>query len=137
MCCVKEYIPDIPLLTGETVLPRWKWKLIIVYKFTPFMFGGIGARLSCDVVHFKLYFSYVIHMYALLYMFIYRLLRWLSSKESTCNAGDVGSNPGLGRFAGGGHGNPLQYSCLENTMDRGAWLATVHRVAESDTTETS
>ena len=39
---------------------------------------------------------------------------------------DVGSIPGLGRFSGGGHGNPLQYSCLENAMDRGAWQATVH-----------
>ena len=63
------------------------------------------------------------------------------SKESACNAGDPGSSliaqlvknlpamqktPGLGRSPGGGHGNPLQYSCLENPMDRGAWLATVH-----------
>ena len=42
-------------------------------------------------------------------------------------------DPGLGRFPGGGHGNPLQYSCLENPLDRGAWQATVHRVAESQT----
>ena len=45
----------------------------------------------------------------------------------------VGSIPGLGRSPGGGHGNPLQYSCLENPMDRGAWWATVHRVAKSQT----
>ena len=44
---------------------------------------------------------------------------------------DVGSIPGLGRFPGGGHGNPLQYSCLENPMHREAWRATVHRVASS------
>ena len=44
---------------------------------------------------------------------------------------DMGSIPGLGRSPGGGHGNPLQYSCLENPMDRGAWWATVHGVAES------
>ena len=43
---------------------------------------------------------------------------------------DLGSIPGSGRFPGGGHGNPLQYSCLENPMDRGAWQATVHRVAK-------
>ena len=44
-------------------------------------------------------------------------------KESTCNAGDPGSVPGLGRSPGEGNGNPLQYSCLENPMDRGAWQA--------------
>ena len=43
---------------------------------------------------------------------------------------DVGSVLGLGRSSGGGHGNPLQYSCLENLMDRGAWWATVHRIAK-------
>ena len=50
------------------------------------------------------------------------------------NAGDireVGSIPGLGRFSGGGHGSTLQYSSLENSMDRGAWWATVHGVAKS------
>ena len=52
-------------------------------------------------------------------------------KESICNAGELGSVPGLGRSPGEGHGNQLQYSCLENPMDRGAWRATVHRVAKS------
>ena len=56
-------------------------------------------------------------------------------KESACNAGDPGSIPGLGRSSGEGNGNPLQYSCLENSMDRGAWRATVHEVAESDISE--
>ena len=54
-------------------------------------------------------------------------------KESTCNAGDLGSVPGLGRSPGEGHGNPLQYSCLENPMDRGACRAAVHRVKKSRT----
>ena len=44
---------------------------------------------------------------------------------------DVGLVPGLGRSSGGGHGNPLQYSCLENPMDRGAWRATAHGIAKS------
>ena len=52
---------------------------------------------------------------------------------SDSNAGDLGSIPGSGRFPGGGNGNPLQYSCLENLMDRGAWYATVHGVAKSRT----
>ena len=46
--------------------------------------------------------------------------------------GDAGSIPGLGRSPGGGPGNPLQYSCLENPMDRGAWRATAHRVAKRE-----
>ena len=54
-------------------------------------------------------------------------------KASACKAGDPGSIPGLGRSPGEGNGNPLQYSCLENPMDRGAWWATVHRVAKSRT----
>ena len=52
------------------------------------------------------------------------------SKETACNAADPGSIPGLGRSSGEGNGNPLQYSCLENPMDRRAWLATVHANAE-------
>ena len=57
-------------------------------------------------------------------------------KNLPANAGDVsdaGSIPGLGRFLGGGNGNPLQYSCLENLMDRGAWQTTVHGVAKNQT----
>ena len=56
-------------------------------------------------------------------------------KNPPANAGHLGSTPGSGRSLGEGNGNPLQYSCLENPMDRGAWQAIVHRVAESDTTE--
>ena len=52
-------------------------------------------------------------------------------KNPTANAGDRGSSPGSGRAAGGENGNPLQYSCLKNSMDRGACLATVHGVAKS------
>ena len=62
------------------------------------------------------------------------LPRWFSSKESE-NTGDEGLIPGSGLSLGGGNGNPLQYSCLENPMDREVWWATVHRVAELDTIE--
>ena len=59
-----------------------------------------------------------------------------SGKEPSANARDlrdVGLIPGLGRFPGEGNGNPLQYSCLENPLDRGAWWATVHSVTKSQT----
>ena len=58
------------------------------------------------------------------------LPRWLGGQESTCNAGDVSSIPGLGRSLEEGNGNPLQYSCPGNPMDRGAWRVTVHGVAK-------
>ena len=54
------------------------------------------------------------------------LPRWLSGKESACQAGDTGSIPGSERSPGQGNGNPLQYSCLGNPMDRGAWQAIGH-----------
>ena len=56
---------------------------------------------------------------------------WLSAKESACNSGDPGSIPGSGGSPGEGNGNPLQYSCLENTMDRGAVWDTVRGIAKS------
>ena len=62
------------------------------------------------------------------------LPRWHSWRNRPANTGDitdVGSIPASQRSQGGGHGNPLQYSCLENSMDRGAWRATVHRVTKS------
>ena len=76
-----------------------------------------------------------------------RILEWVAISFSrgfsrprdqthACNAGDLGSIPGSGRSTEERNGYPLQYSCLENIMDRGAWQATVHGVAESVTTET-
>ena len=58
-------------------------------------------------------------------------LVWLSGKDSACDAGDAVSIPGSERSPRGGHGNPLQYSCLESSMGRGAWQATVHVVSKS------
>ena len=58
-----------------------------------------------------------------------------NGKESSCNSGDPDSISGLGRSAGEGNGSPLQYSCLEDSMDGGAWQATVREITESDTTQ--
>ena len=76
-----------------------------------------------------------------MYYFPAAAITWASQvvlvvKNLPANAGDVrdmGLIPGSGRFPGEGNGNPLQYSCLENPMDRGAWQATVHGVAKSQT----
>ena len=59
--------------------------------------------------------------------------RWLGGKESDCQYRDASSIPGSGRSPGIGDGNPFQYSCLENSMDRGTWRVTVHGVTTSQT----
>ena len=73
--------------------------------------------------------------YSGLISFTIRLPGGSEVKASASNEGDLGLIPGSGRSPGEGYGNPLQYSCLENPMDGGAWWATVHRVAQSDMTE--
>ena len=76
----------------------------------------------------------VVNFYISLFFTV--LPRWLNGKEFACKAGDPGSIPGLGKFPGERNGNPLQYSCLGNLMDRGVWRAKVHGIGkESDTTE--
>ena len=67
------------------------------------------------------------------YMYIQDFPGGSDGKASAYNVGDLGSIPGSGRSPGEGNDNPLQYSCLENPMDRGAWWATVHGVAKSQT----
>ena len=60
---------------------------------------------------------------------------WLNAKESACNAGGMGSVPGLGKSPEGGHGSLFQHPCQENPTDSGAWWAPIHWVTESDMTE--
>ena len=83
----------------------------------------------------KNFFGLILHLLKLQFWFkIIYSAQWL--KNPPANSGDVGSIPGSGRSPGEGNGNPLQYSCLENPMDRGAWWATVHGVAKKlDTTK--
>ena len=93
-----------------------------------------------------IYNIYVIYICMCVYIYIassvcvcvcvYGLPWWLSGKESACDAGvtgGTGSTARSGRSTGGGHGNPLQYFCLENPMDREAWWTAVHGVSQSQT----
>ena len=76
------------------------------------------------------------YMYVCVYIYTHNRLGfplWLSGRQSACSAGETGnmdSVPGSGRFSGEGNGNILQYSCLENPTERGAWWAAVHSVAK-------
>ena len=89
----------------------------------------VGERDLCGIK------SHPQHVIGYKYTFEMGFLGSSAGKESNCNAGDAGSIPGLGRSPGEAIGYPLQYFCLENSKDRGAWWATVHGVTESDTTE--
>ena len=102
--------------------------------------GGLQSMESQS----RTQWSDLAHMHLHIYVYLYKLWtwlqcsnglpRWLRGQEPTCNAGDTGdpvSIPGLGRSPRGGNGNPLQYSCLENPMDREAWRATVCEVPKS------
>ena len=89
------------------------------------------------VCMYKIFLSLTRHPYKQIYFYVCKLNTYVcvcgsDGKESACNEGDLDSILGLGRSPGEGNGNPLQYSCLENSMDRGALQATVHGFAESD-----
>ena len=79
--------------------------------------------------------KYLVHSSLSLYVYYYRDDFTIAQtvKNLACNAGDQGLIPGLGSSFGDGNGNPLQYSCLENSMDRETWQATVHGVTKSRT----
>ena len=104
----------------------WGQGLICLLSSSPW---NIRSAFFLCIYICKVYFF----VFRIAYSFNWGLPGSSDGKESACNAGDLGSIPGLGRFPGGGNGNPFQYSCLENSMDRGAWRATVHGVAKSRT----
>ena len=101
--------------------------LYIFQSLLQVLFGIIFPLLA----HSRLLFSKVIA--PAMYILDWGFPGGSNSKKSTCNAGDPGSVLGSRRSPGEGNGNPLQYSCLEKPMDRGAWRATVHRVTKSRT----
>ena len=93
---------------------------------------GLG-RSPGEGIGYPLQYSYLENSMDCIVHGVTKNQTWSEDKASACNAGDLGSIPGLGRSPREGNGNPLQYSCLENLMDRGAWRATVHGVAMSQT----
>ena len=94
-------------------------KRCLLYTISGWIFSGFERKLSVKFAYYWIGLPW-----------------WLSGKGSACNTGDTedaGSIPGSGRSPGGGHGNLLEYSCLENSMDRVAWWATVHEDTKSQT----
>ena len=88
---------------------------------------------SLKCLLFKLLFDYYYYFFNMPFR---GLSLWLGGKDSACNveyARDVGFIPGSGRYPGGGNGNPLQYFCLGNPMDRVIWCATIHRITQNQT----
>ena len=107
------------------------------------MFAAWLCHLLCHLWQVtEIFWATVRHLNTIMLLLIRQLIRVGTSfpggsvvKNPPANTGDAGSIPGSGRSPGGGNGNPLQYSYLENPMDRKAWGATVHRVTESDVME--
>ena len=100
--------------------------------------GWNPGLLHCRQILYQLSHKGSPYIYTYTNIHIYNYIQFPDSsdgKQSACNVGDLDSIPGLGRSPEEGNGNPFQYSCLENSVDRGAWQAIVHRIAESDTTE--
>ena len=102
------------------------WLISLKAKFLRFI----------HIAYIRTSFLFMAEKHSIVYIYMYMDFPGGSDgKASAYNAGDLRSIPGLGRSPGKENGNPLQYSCLEKPMDGGAWRATVHRIAELDTTE--
>ena len=118
--CVLLLISSLAWLVCVSVI----WNIFRPNSKTRFMFSFHKWRKRYACSGWRVYYS--LHTY-------WGFPGGSDSKESTCSAGDLGLTAGSGRSPGGRHGCPLQDSCLENPMDRGAWQATVHGIAKSQT----
>ena len=134
----REWCSSLQNYDGST----WKKDILMVTLGIHSQDVGVKRKRKFDLVHPKFQKSLIWQANAVdlicLTLSIWELLtfgarhsQWLSGKESGCSAGDIGLIPVLGRFPGGGSGNPLQCSCLGNPMDRWTWLNTVHGAANS------
>ena len=125
----KAFLPLLAILWNSAF--RWEY-----LSFSPLLLASLLFTAICKTSsdsHFAFLHFFFLGMILLPQT---RLGNWTGGsdgKESACNEGDPSSNPGLGRSPGEGKGYPLQYSYQENSMDRRAWRATVHRVAKSQT----
>ena len=123
-CCNKQLLKNFKGL--KQVI---SWSHVMEFSLTAFF------QVQLTLEHeFELTGSFICRFFPNKYIQYHGLPWWLSGKESACKAGatgDVGLIPGSRRSPGGGHGKPLQYSCLENPMDRRVWWTTVHRVEKS------
>ena len=115
------------------------WKKICSLLFLVVVFEVDGGScfffFNCSIINLQYCVSFrcTAECLGYTYICIYGFPGGPVGKESACNVGDLGSVPGSGRSLGEGNGNSLQYSCLQNSMDRGAWWITVHGVTKSQT----
>ena len=118
---------DVAVASAEGLDPCWKLEPRCIFKEGKTQVKQ--GRESCIQFPAELYQD----LFFFFFFFSWDIVSEGDSdgKESACNVRDLGSVPGLGRSPGGGHGSPLQYSCLENPMDRGTWQAAVHGIAKS------
>ena len=108
---------------------------VIPFACNTLLQGQVLLFTSLEIIFFIFFSVLYLSTSSLTHMMLYHLgfPGGTEVKVSACNAGDLGSIPGSESSPGEGNGNPLQYSCLENPMDGGAWWVTVHRVAKSQT----
>ena len=125
---VSLILSTVPCIQELLISVCSKWKLEFISSTRPSMVPGWHRCTNCFITWTNA---------TNLFFFLHRCFRWLKGKESACQwsrcrfEADAGLIPGLGKPPAERNGNPLQYSCLGNSMDRGAWWATVHGVTKS------